>query len=264
MLLTSDYIALLACLGLSALLIAGVLSRPRWSQALAYTVAVAIFVVHVLGARLDYVWAWLLPHPSVVVVSLVAVWGPLIAILLGLARHLPKQRDRRALYVIAALVGGYGCYALGRQLFVPPVQPESWWQGEVLMQSTSSTCIAAASATYLRTMGVDIDELQAARLGLISADGGDQLSAWRILRLSLPPDYVVRIAPLDRAAVEAEPRWLLTGLHYSFNEGHEVLVRPRDDGRLAVRDPIAGEYDKTWDEFEAQWLGCCVWAAPRR
>jgi len=263
MLQSTDYLALAACLLLSGLLCAGVLSGRRWANALAYSCAAAVFAVHVLGARLDYIWPWLWPHPSVLILSLAAVWGPLVAVLLGLARYLPRAGDRRALHVIALLVGAFGVYSAVRPLFPAPVNGRSYWQGEVLIQSTASTCIAAASATYLRTLGLEIDEAAAASAGLISSEGGDQLSAWRILRLKLGPQYRVRIAPLSRAQAAAQQGWLLTAARYDFALGHELVIRPLPTGDLLIRDPVDGEYIQSWAEFEPRWLKVCVWAEKR-
>jgi hypothetical protein len=191
---------------------------------------------------------------------LAAVWGPLVAILLGLARYITNTRDRRALHVIALLVGAFGVYSIVRPLFPPPVNGRSFWQDNVLMQSTSSTCVAAASATYLLTRGVEIDEAQAASAGLISSEGGDQLSAWRILCLHLEPDYRVRIGPLERETVRALDDWLLTAVRSSLAEGHELVIRAMPDGMLLIRDPIDGEYTQSWQEFEPRWMKTCVWA----
>jgi hypothetical protein len=191
-----------------------------------------------------------------------AVWGPLIAVVLGLTRLVLRPRDRRALYALAVLVGLYGAFAVGRQLIDPQVSARSWWQGEVLMQSKDSTCIAAASCTYLRTLGIELSEAEAAARGLISGRcGGMQVQAWRILRLSLPADYEVSISPLSREQLTESGRWHIVSVRWGFATGHAVVVRAEDGGRrVRIRDPLAGEYTKEWDEFEPDWLGVGIWA----
>lgn len=262
MLLPADYLALAGCVMLGVVLSLSTLSDQPRLYVPAYIVAVLIFTVHVLDSLFDFIWVWLVPHPATVMLMLAAVWGPLIAVVLGLTRLIERPRERRALYVLAVLVGLYGAFAVGRQLVDPHVSPRSWWQGAVLMQSTDSTCIAAASCTYLRTLGIELSEGEAVRRGLISGNsGGTQVQAWRILRLSLPPDYEVSIAPLSREQLAADGRWQIVSVRYGFAVGHAVVVRVEDGGRtVRVRDPLEGEYLRCWDEFEPDWLGVGIWA----
>jgi len=260
-LLPSDYVALGLCVVVGVLLILGVLSRHRWLNALSYTVAVAIYAVHVLDAYLDIVWVRLIPHPAVIMPMLAAVWIPLAAILIGLARYIKRPRDRRAIYLIAVLVSLYSVYAVGRQLVFPPVDHNSQCEMDTLIQSTGTTCVAAASATYLHTLGYEIDETTAAKRGLISASvGGTDAQAWRILRLTLPAEYRVRIARADKAQL-ARNGWYITSVRWAFAVGHEVAVQLEPDGEyVRVRDPLSGEYLKPWDEFAADWLRVVTWA----
>ncbi|GEM_PF-2286026 len=262
MLLPADYVALAGCVLLGIVLSLSTLSDQPRLYVPAYALAAVVFVVHVLDSLFDFIWVWLVPHPAAAVLMLAAVWGPLIAVVLGLTRRLERTRDRRALYVLTVLVGLYGVFLVGRQLVDPQVSPRSWWEGEVLMQSTDSTCIAAASCTYLRTLGVELSEAEAVARGLISGNsGGTQVQAWRILRLSLPPEYEVSIAPLSRAQLTESGRWHIVSVRWAFAVGHAVVVRVEDGGRrVRVRDPLAGEYTKSWDEFAADWLGVGIWA----
>ncbi len=262
MLLTTDWLALAGCLLATVLLCLGVLSRWKWLNALCYTIAAAVFTVHIADSFLDYLWAWLWPHPSTVILMLAAVWGPLIAVLTGLARYIRHDRDRRALYVVAGLVGLYGVYAVGVQLVDPGATPDSFWDGEVLIQSTSTTCVAAACCTYLRTQGIGLDEQRAVRDGLISHNGGSQVQAWRILRRNLPADTAVRIAPLTLAELQRSGRWYVTSVRYGPGEGHCIVVKGAGD-YLIVRDPLVGEYEKDCAEFATTWLGVGLWAEPR-
>ena len=187
MLLFGDYLAITVSVLFGLLITALVLARPRWCQAAGYLLGLMLLCLHLLDALLDYLWVWLVPDPASTVLMLVAVWPALIAVLLGLIRHLPRRQDRRALLLLICVLGAYGVYALGSQLTDPHTSSDSWWNGEVLMQSTGSTCIAAAAATYLRMAGIECSEGEAAKRGLISGSGGTLTQAWRILRLSLPP-----------------------------------------------------------------------------
>ena len=263
-LLISDYVALLACILLGFLLTLGVLSKHKWLNAVCYTLAVLLFVIHVLHARLEFVWVWLVPHPSVAIIKMAAVWGPLIAILIGLAQHVKRFGDRRALYIICALLVGYCFWVVGRQLIDPGANAATCWNDETMMQSTGTTCVAAATCTYLRTLGFEMTEPEAVRLGLISVYGGSETQAWRILKLRLPAKaYRARIAPLTRAALRQSGKWYLTCVLYSAVVGHAIVFRVAPDGdTVTIRDPLSGEYEQSWAEFRKTWLGVAVWAEP--
>ena len=258
-LMLSDYIALLGCILLGALLTLGTLSRHRGLNALAYFAAALVFAVHILDSFYDYLWVWLIPHPAVVMPMLAAVWGALIAVLAGLARYIKVQRDRRALYVICALLVVYGIYSVGCQLVDPGTAKQSQWNDDVLIQSTVTTCIAAACCTYLRVHGVDLEEHEAVARGLISHNGGTQTQAWRILRLSLPTQYDVRISPLTLERMRRSGRWFVASVGYNLATGHAVVVKVIGDYVL-IRDPLIGEYDLPVEEFEQMWLGVGIWA----
>ena len=262
-LLTGDWVALAACVLFSVLLTLGVLSRHKWLNALCYILAIAVFAVHILDSIYDFVWVWLIPHPAVVIPMLAGVWGPLIAILIGLARYIKVRRDRRALYVICALLVGYAAYAVGRQLVDPGTGTETWWRQDTLMQSTNTTCVAAACCTWLRTAGFEVTERAAVSRGLISDNGGTQVQAWRILRLSLPAEYDVRIAPLTIGEMQRTGRWYVVSVRYSLAEGHCVVARAAGTDFVVIRDPLIGEYDKPVADFTKDWLGVGLWAERR-
>ena len=221
-----------------------------------------LFVIYILSMKtpwFDHLWVWILPHPAAVICQVAAVWGPLVAVLIGLARHLTEWRNRRAVYIIAVLVGLWGVYTVARQLVNPGASADSRWQGEVMIQSTESTCIAAASCTYLRTLGVLLSEKEAAQLGLINDQGGTMSNAWRILALAMP-EARVRLGRLDRERVAGHGGWLLSSIQVSTFIGHAVVIRDNGDGEtLTVRDPLEGEYVGEWEDFSDGWLSYCAW-----
>ncbi len=260
-LLISDYVALFLCILLGFLLTLGVLSKHKWLNATCYILATAVFAVHILDSIYDYLWVWLIPHPTVAIVHLLAVWGPIIAILVGLSTHLPRKGDRKALMIIAALVGMYGLYVVGRQLVPPGEAADSLWIDGVLLQSTGTTCIAAASCTYLRQLGVAMDEPEAVRKGVISPNGGTNVNAWRILRLGLAADYQVKIGRPSREQMAQSGRWYITAMHLSLLTGHEIVFQVSPDGEeVNIKDPLVGRYTYTWEKFSEDWLKTCVWA----
>jgi len=266
MLLPTDYIALFGLAGFTVLLCLAVTDKRRWLNAIGYCVAIAVFTLHILDSFLDYLWAWVWPHPSVVVMMLAAVWGPLIAILVGLSRYIRQPRDRRALRLICVIVGIIAVYSIGYQLIDPGASEANTWDGDTLLQSTSSTCVAAACCTYLRTEGVGLTERAAIRSGLINNDGGTQVQAWRILRQNLGPEYIVRISPLPLQEMAATGQWYVVSTRLGALTGHCVCVRGAEDEygpHIIVRDPLVGEYEKSLEEFGRAWYGVAVWGERR-
>ena len=259
MLLPGDYLAIAASLLFGLILALLVLSKSRVLIAIGYTLAAFTWAVYVLDARMDCLWVWLLPHPASTILHLVVVWPALVAVLLGLIRHIKRPGDRRALYVLSGILILYGAYVLGRQLFDPDIAPESYWEGEVLLQTSASTCIAAASATYLRTLGVTLDERTTSRRGLISGDGGTLTQAWRILRLSLPQGTALHIARLGRAGL-SDGKWRVVSLSIAPFTGHAVVARIERSGAVELRDPLEGVRSLSWDEFAKSYQGTAVWA----
>lgn len=259
MLLPGDYAAIAACLLFGLILALLVLSKSRLLCVLGYTLAALTWAVYVMDAWKDCLWVWLCPHPSSTVLHLVAVWPALIAVLLGLIRHIKRSGDRRALYVLSGILVLYGAYVLGRQLVAPDIAAETYWEGDVMLQTSGSTCVAAASATYLRTLGITLDERSASGRGLISGDGGTMTQAWRILRLSLPSGTTVRIARLGKAGF-ADGKWRVTSIRIGLFTGHAVAARMQQDGTLELRDPLEGVHSLSWDEFVKTYQGTAVWA----
>jgi len=260
-----DYVALAVVILVDIYLILGVKHKQRRVRILAYTVATLVFILHLADIRLYFLWVWLLPHPSVVVVRSAAVWGPIIAILIGLSQHLPNKRDVRALKFIAVLVGLYGAYIVLRQLIPPGEIKDATWLEGTLIQSTGSTCIAAACSTYLDKLGYSLSEEEAVKLGLISTYGGTTTNAWRILRMALPAEYDVHIAQISKADAIRTGQWYVAATKLDIMTGHEVVFRSdRDTRQVLVLNPLGGEYTYSWDEFEDEWIGSVVWAERSR
>jgi len=266
MLLPSDYLALAVCVLLGVALTLGVRSRRRWLAAICYVLCALIFAAFVIDRKspwIDYLWLSVWPFPSAVMLQLAIVWGPLIAVLLGLAPYIEKRRDRVAVDVIAVLVACYGVYNVVLQL-VPPPADLTYTEGTVTIQSSSTTCIAAACSTYLRTLGYELSEHKAVQLGVIGPEGGSMTNAWRILRLALPRRYVVHVRRISRQEMAASQSWYVVAMKLGFTDGHAVCVQVSSDGNTVfVRDSLDGEYNQPWKEFAKSWMGSAAWAKKR-
>ncbi len=257
-----DCLALVACVVVSALLIKGTLSRHRWLQVVSFTCAALFFIVHVLHSRLEFLWVYLVPHPAVVVVKMFLGYGAAIAILCGLAPRIKKASDRKLLYVISGLILFLCVWIFASQLRDPGVRPTPLWYQETMIQSTNNSCMAAATCTYLGTLGVDLGEGEAVRLGLIGRYGGSETHAWRVLLLLLAgQDYSVHIERTSRAEMAQSGHWYIGATTLTGLIGHAVVYRIEPDGKsVKVRDPMQGAYTLSWEEFRKKWWGVSVWA----
>jgi hypothetical protein len=261
--LPTDYSAVFACVGLGALLVIGALNRRVWLKAAAFILSIGLIVFHIFAWHVQYLWLWVFPHPSVVMISDTLVVGPIAAVIIGLGQYVPKLADRRML-VLFALVAIIYCGTLARH-FIPPVRHDSSnWSGNTLLQSSDSTCIAAAGATYLRTLGVAATEGECVHRGLISRDGGSDLNAWRMLRLSLPKEYGIRAAPVTVDEITRDEHWFMVPIELTVGDAHEVVIKAAPDGSQAdARDPMVGAIREEWDTIEKAWFRRAVWAEKR-
>jgi len=262
--LLSDYFALILSILLGVILGLGVSHRNRWVNAASFTAAAIVFCVHVLHARLEFLWAVLIPHPSVVVAKMLCGWAAGIAILIGLSRHIKRPSDRRALQVISVLVGLLGAWIFANQLIDPGVRKEAVWYEDTLFQTTANTCMAAATCTYLRTIGVNASEGDAVSLGMISRYGGSETHAWRVLKRILPPEeYSVHIRRLTREEMLKSGHWYIGAIDFALLMGHGVAFRVDPGGQsVTVRDPVLGQHTQSWERFRSKWWGVGVWAEP--
>jgi len=227
---------------------------------LALAAAGLMFGLHLIASSYPALWLSIVPHPVAVVLSVALGWMAAPVILYGLSMRAGKRRDRRALGLLSACVGLYAAWMVGASLTpVPPGGEEARLNG-VLLQNSDYTCVAASAVNYLEQYGYHLTEDEAVLRGLIGINGGDDLNAWRILRLTLPDDYSVRAGKVNPRRMLSDRRWYMVPIRLEMNIGHEVLVRREPDGRtVTVRDPISGESTMLWKEFESVWLGTAVW-----
>jgi len=261
--LPSDYLAVAACLTVLLTLLLGVVSARKPLRVAAVAVAALIVVFHVIAWRLPYLWIWVLPHTSVVIVSYMLVWCAIIPLMVALSLLVTRRSDRRALLVACFLFAVYSAYLVVQQLFPPELQPQSAWNGRVMLQSNPNTCIAAAASSLLRLHGVELTERDAVDRGHITESGGNDMNAWRILRLSLPPGYRIAAGPLSCDDMRLSGYWYLLSLDSAGPYSHEIVAKVAPDGRMIdVLDPLEGEYQVHWEALEALWHRRGVWVEP--
>jgi hypothetical protein len=214
----------------------------------------------------------LLPVSNAIVM---ANWQlPAAGLVIGLAWHvLPRPMWRRCLLIVPlAALGVWRSYS--PLIGGPPDDLRNRWKGEVCLQSSFSSCGAAAAATLLRAAGIEASEAEMAGLCLTRSSGttlhglyrGLKLktsgTAWRVeitggsvgaLRGSGTP--VLLNVGLPRRAEGIDPRYQrdwgwLPGFKHSV-----VLFGFLPDGKIEVGDPAVGR--EQWFEvaLDALWHG---------
>jgi hypothetical protein len=138
------------------------------------------------------------------------------------------------------------------------------------MQTTESTCSAAAAASLLRIHGIEVSEKEMIRVCLSTIKGTPWQGVWRGVNLYAPPEHkAVLIRGIDSKNIEFP--MLISAEFDSSNEEHTkyvsqwgwkpgtphsvVLFERTKDGYLTVGDPSIG-IDR-WDNeaLEVLWNG---------
>ncbi len=143
---------------------------------------------------------------------------------------------------------------------------EKW----LCMQTTESTCSAAAAASLLRIYGIEVSEKEMIRSCLSTINGTPWQGIWRGVNLYAPPEYkAVLVRGVDRKNMEfpmlisaefdsSSEEYTKYVSQWGWKQGtpHTVVLFERTkDGYLTVGDPSIG-IDR-WDDeaLEVLWDG---------
>lgn len=134
--------------------------------------------------------------------------------------------------------------------------------GEVVRQSSKSSCSAAACATALRLVGIETDEAEMAGLCLTKARGTFRLGIYRGLKLKTDGtqwkvevftgslDEFLKLPPAPAVAnitVAGDRRALL-------GASHSVMIFPSSGSdRIEIGDPFVGKYSMTKQSLGDVW-----------
>lgn len=175
---------------------------------------------------------------------------------------------RRAILVLALLAASsmdFFCY------FIYP-RPEGGNVTEkwLSIQTTESTCSAAAAASLLRIYGIEVSEKEMIRACLSTIKGTPWQGVWRGVNLYAPPKYkAVLVRGIDSKNIEFPI--LISAEFNSSSEEHTkyvsqwgwkpgtphsvVLFERTENGYLTVGDPAIGI--ERWDDeaLEVLWDG---------
>ena len=214
--------------------------------------------------------ARVLPFSNVIVLG---NWLPLFAgFLAGVAwRHIPGRVWRRCVTVVPlVLVATYCAYG---GMLAPPPQCGDQWENVVCMQTTASSCGAAAAATLLRAHGVPATEDEMAALCLTTEHGTALHGLYRGLKIKTAGtgwDVEAFSCDLDGVRRMTGPLVLRVGAGERANTGRRgerqwfqrqgvghcvVLFGFTRNGKIEVGDPSVGR--ELWDigTLAALWDG---------
>jgi len=199
----------------------------------------ALYYAHLFG---DFAWYYefrSIPGSEFMMVFLGVAAGLLATFLPRMIRMLPL------LGVVAFSVAPLLKPVVG------PIRAESFkdrWDNGVCLQSTSSTCGAAATATLLGQLGVKVTEAEVAAEAY-SYSGGTE--AWYLARVARRNGLV---AEFDFQPGFSPGRGLpaLVGVELgSF--GHFIAVLGRENDRFIVGDPLRGRELLSRDELDQRY-----------
>lgn len=271
--------------GLSVLAYLGGHRAAKFSAARPVAFAISLLVALLYAWTLSGKLAWASVFPA----GSVFLWSNLMPVLLsvsaGLASGSLSLRSWRQFATVGALLTLALAY-----LFTPMMRPliapirlasQCQWQGDLCLQSHSSSCAPAAAATLLRLYGVVSDERSMARDCLTSRHGTEPLGLYSGLaiaarRFSLRPRVGSAKAErwIDEGQLpcialvrfdESSDSETLRNLLGPRGDGHAVVVLARDvhDQGWIIADPAFGE--TTWKDhdFRERFTGDAIYLSSR-
>lgn len=161
------YLGIAAMLALSAAFFyatrRGVRGAPKWLHDLLAAVTVGLLLVYIRWCWDDVRLARFLPVPNLIIVGswFLPLIGVLSALVCGRLRESRLRRRASTLLLFASAL-----YATVQPVLGEAPACQNQWEGKVCLQTTRSTCSAAAAATLLRQFGVAAHEQEMADLCL--------------------------------------------------------------------------------------------------
>jgi len=277
------YVSAVVMLALSAgLFVACMKLGRRLSRRRAAALMAALIVGVLLYVKLFFhgpFMARLIPVSCLVVLG---AWHPFFAAAIGgLAwSNIPKPVWRRLSGV--TVLGAVALYSAWQPLLQElPRCTDVRYQG-VSIQSSPSTCSAAAAATLLRAYGIEATEVEMARLCLSSTSGTLPWGLYRGLALKTRgTPFAVRMASITPGELRSLPGPAIIGVmlepgadvdpRYERDWGWRpglghtvVLFGFEPDGRIEVGDPGVGRERWSAEALDVLWHGDVTYLVSRR
>jgi hypothetical protein len=244
----------------------------RAGAAVVLLVGVGALLVHALLLLDNVIAARWLPVSSLIVLGNLSV--PVVGLLIGVGmRQLPRPWWRRAILLVP--LAGLCLYKAYSPVFASPPQTFNRWQGAVCMQTSDSTCAAAATATLLAYHHILATESQMAQHCFTSPAGTTMHGIYRGLKI-MTRGTPLRVRPITgdretlRAALQDGPVLISVGLRrgqqadpryaslWGWTPGtmHTVIVYSIDThDRVQIGDPRIGLEFWDIDGIRTLWHG---------
>jgi predicted double-glycine peptidase len=178
---------------------------------------------------------------------------PWFMAILGLAWAVTEKASQRRTLVLAATLGGV--FFLHNGVWMLKSTPEATFASETgltpVMQSREYSCVPAACATALNSLGVVTSEAEMARLTL-TREGSGSTSLRAMLGLSRRlsgSEFQARFVRASPAMLEAMPLPIVLPLRYEATRCHMVTVLGFGKLTVDIADPVLGRYSLNREVF---------------
>jgi hypothetical protein len=251
---------------------------PKWFYDLLALITVAVLLVYIRWFWDDVRLARFLPVPNLIIVG--SWFLPLIGVLAGLVWG--RIRNSRArCWFSTSLLFAAALYATVQPVLGQAPTCRNQWEGEICLQTTRSTCAAAAAATLLRRFRIPAREQEMADLCL-TRQGTTWKGIYRGLKLKTadtPWEVEVFQANLDDlrngfkgpAILEVELKSdAFADVRYQTEWGwipgtpHSVVfLQVTERGGFLVADPSVGREEWSGEDLALLWTGEGMRLVPR-
>ncbi len=235
-------------------------ASPRWK-----IIASAAVALMLLWPAMRLYPASVLAHLGARLVMFIEVTGiivPATVLFAIAAEHVPQRSERRALYAMLAICGLY-FLQYGKWMVLPPVPDLGTTQlaGDVCMQSTNYTCVAASLVTLLRAHGVDATETEMARLSHTEPGHGttDSRAIAALQRKLAHRDVAIHYEGMDYTRLCQVEMPCVVTVDWGYFTSHMVPVLSADQTSVVVGDPLIGRQQYGPDEFRHLWHGLGIY-----
>jgi hypothetical protein len=131
---------------------------------------------------------------------------------------------------------------------LPPETVRDRWVGDVCVQSTPSTCGPCATATVLRSLGLDVKESELAREAQSTTSG---TLNWLLARALRARGLETRFRHVERLEDVRVPA--VIGVRF-WTMGHFLALLGREGDRFVIGEPLSGKRVLTLAEFEHDYV----------